>query len=681
MIVMRHLHLKASLISFSILFHSSLMANDDAAMAQLWDLSLEELSKVQVTTLASNRASSIREQPAVVSIISAHDIQQAGARDLVDVLRLIPGFDFQSDVGSSLGMTFRGMWAADGRILLLIDDMDYTDLLFGIIPLGQHFAVNQIEKIEIIRGPGGAKYGGNAQLAVIKITTKGKHLNGVETIVTSGIMGSSSAFNSVTVNGAKPLDQGFIKASLAASQSPHSAQKYVDFYGGEFDQEKDSKRQMQNLNMGGEYQDLKFQLVVDRFKVENQDYFGIVVGDFQSEFDSDMARLEYPWQVNDELTLISSIDYLRQNNWHTHANEDLSAVLGISDIPFQLEVSLDRYQLQTLYQAGSSLSINAGVMHQQERAHAKETTPGTPDASVFFNGSARDDYQTQAAFFQADWNKDNVNWSVGGRYSDHSLVGKSWVPRISYVQSWQKWHVKGLYSHSFREPEFFIISVVEENLTPETAKTSEVEVGYQVSPHALLALNIFHAYIEDPIIYSVVDSDLNLSASDYRNQANISSSGLEASWHWQPKWGQVKMGYSYYEAIDNPIPEYQVAGKSDVFLAAASHKITLESRYQFNSKLSLNPSAIWTSPRYGYDYDSTVLANPGDPQKSLQKFNSELTLNVFMNYKAGSFTWGAGVFDVLNIQHQYIQPYDGGGAPLPGPGRMLYLKLTYTPEF
>ncbi len=671
----------AGLFMLLVLPHPSLLANDDSLMTPLWDLSLEELSKIQVTTVASNRAASIRKQPAVVSIVTAHDIQHAGARDLIDVLRLIPGFDFQADVGSSIGMTFRGMWAVDGRILLLIDDMDYTDLLFGIIPLGQHFAVNQIEKIEIIRGPGGAKYGGNAQLAVIKITTKGKHLNGVETIVTSGIMGSSSAFNSVTVNGAKPLDQGFIKASLAASQSPHSAQKYLDFYGGEFDQEKDSKRQMQNLNMGGEYQDLTFQLVVDRFKVENQDYFGIVVGDFQSEFDSDMARLEYPWQVNDELTLISSIDYLRQNNWHTHANEDLSDVLGVSDIPFQLEVSLDRYQLQTLYQARSSLSINAGLMYQQERAHAKETTPGTPDASVFFNGSDRDGYQTQAAFFQADWNKDNINWSVGGRYSKHSLVGESWVPRISYVQNWQNWHVKGLYSHSFREPEFFIISVVEENLKPETAKTSEVEVGYQVSPHALLALNVFHAYIEDPIIYSVVDSDLNFSASDYRNQADMSSTGLEASWHWQPKWGQVKMGYSYYEAIDNPTPEYQVAGKSDVFLAAASHKITLESRYQFNSNLSLNPSAIWTSPRYGYDYDPTVVANPGDPQKSLQKFNSELTLNIFMNYKAGSFIWGAGVFDVLNIQHQYIQPYDGDGAPLPGPGRMLYVKLTYTPEF
>ena len=670
----------AGLFVLLILFHSNPMANDETVMAPLWSLSLEELLKVQITTLASNRASSIREQPAVVSIVTDHDIQQAGARDLIDVLRLIPGFDLQFDIASFIGMTFRGIWAADGRILLLIDDMDYTDLLFGLIPFGQHFAVNQIEKIEIIRGPGTAKYGGNAQLAVIKITTKGKYLNGLETIVSSGIMGSSSAFNSVTVNGAKPLDQGFIKASLAASKSPHSTQKYFDFYGGEFDQEKDSKRSMQNINMGGEYQDLSFQLIFDRFKVENQDWFGIVVGNIQSKFDSDMARLEYPWQVNDELTLIASVDYLHQNNWHMQANEDLSPVLGISDVPLQLEVTLDRYQLQTLYQARSSLSINAGVMHQQESAHAKETTPGTgtPDASVFFNGSNRDSYQTQAAFFQADWSKNNINWSVGGRYSDHSLVGKSWVPRISYVQSWKKWHVKGLYSRSFREPEFFIISVAEENLKPETAKTSEVEVGYLVSPHALLALNVFHAHIEDPIIYSVVDSDLGLTASDYRNQADLSSAGLEASWHWQPKWGQVKMGYSYYEAIDNPIPEFQVSGKGDVFLAAASHKITLDSRYQVNSRLSLNPSAIWTSPRYGYDYDPSVVANPGDPQKSLQKFNSELTLNVFMNYKTESLTLGAGVFDVLDIQHQYIQPYDGGGAPLPGPGRMLYMKLTYT---
>jgi len=669
----------AGLFLLLALFHPKPMANDEMVMAPLWNLSLEELLKVQVTSVASNVASPVREQPAVVSIIHAADIQQAGARDLIDVLRLIPGFEFLHDVGGAIGISFRGLWSYEGRMLLMIDNMEYSDALYGNLLFGQHFSVNQIEKIEIIRGPGAAKYGGNAQLAVIKITTKGKKLNGVETIISSGDMGGHSAFNSVTVNGAKPLETGFIKTSVAVSSSPHSTQQYIDFYGEQSDQGKDSKRNATNINLGGEYQDLEFQLVLDRFQLEEKVFFGSVVGDIDFNFDSDMARLSYPWQLSDEITLISSIDYQRQDNWRTRAREDMTPFLGVSDISFQVETELDRYQLQAHYRPESSMSINAGVMYQQERAYAKESLESLTGISpgTFFNGSARANYQTQAAFFQSDWSNDGVSWSLGGRYSKHSLVGESWVPRISYVKLWQAWHVKGLYSHSFREPEFAVIAQGDRRMKPETTKTSEVEVGYQMSPSKVLAVNVFHTTIEDPIIYSVVGV-----IDNYSNRADMASRGLEASWHWQPEWGKVKLGYSFYEAIDNPVPEYQVTGKDSLFLGTSQHKLTLDSRYQINAKLSVNPSAIWTSARYGYDYDpSVVVANEGDAQMSLQRFNAELILNVFMNYKNESFALGAGVFDALNTQHQYMQAHNGGGAALPGPGPMLYVKLTYTPDF
>jgi len=228
------------------LLHSNLMANDKADLSGLWDLSLAELLALRMTSVASNSLTPINEQPAVVSIITAREIHQAGAHDLIDVLRLVPGFEFQSDVYSVIGVSFRGIWAHEGRILLMIDDMECTDMLFGTLAFGQHYGVDQIEKIEIIRGPGGAKYGGNVQLAVIKITTKGEDLNGVETIINSGNMGGHSAFNSVTVNSARQLEKGYIKASVVASSSPQSAQTYIDFYGSEFDQGKDSSRESQN---------------------------------------------------------------------------------------------------------------------------------------------------------------------------------------------------------------------------------------------------------------------------------------------------------------------------------------------------------------------------------------------------------------------------------------------------
>jgi len=433
--------------------------------------------------------------------------------------------------------------------------------------------------------------------------------------------------------------------------------------------------------MGGEYQDLKFQVMIDRFKQEHEDLFGTVFGSQEIEFDSDMARLEYPWEITPEFSVISSVDYQRQNNWHAHSQVDLTPILGVSDLPFQMESKLDRYQFVGHYRHDTDTSVNAGVMYQQERAHVIELRSGPSSVSTYFDGSDKESYQTHAAFFQTDWLSDIGSWSVGGRYSDHSLVGESWVPRISFVRHWYDWHVKALYSHSFREPEFMINQLGEGTLNPEIAKTIEVELGRQVSPNMVVAINVFSATVEDPIIYSVVDTDLNVSTGMYRNYGDMSSRGLEASWHWQPQWGELKLGYSFYEAFDNPVPEYQVPGKDEVFLGAASHKLTLSSRYNISSQLSLNPSAIWTSPRYGYDYDPAVVtANLGDPKMSLKKFNSQLTLNFFMDYHTGPFTLGVGLFDALNVKHEYLQAYDGDGSPLPGPGRMMYVKLVYTPN-
>jgi len=677
-------YFRASLLILLYLFHPSLIAKNEADMAVLWDLSLAELLVLRMTSIASNTPSPINEQPAVVSIITEKDIQQSGARDLIDVLRLVPGFEFQYDVASVIGISFRGIWSIEGRILLMIDGMEFTGMLFGNTPFGQHFSVNQIEKIEIIRGPGAAKYGGNAQLAVIKITTKGKNMDGVETIITTGVMGSASAFNSVTVNSGKPLEQGFIKASLATSVSPHSTQTYTDFYGGEFDQEADSVRRTHNINLAGEYRELAFQLILDRYQQEQKDMFGRVLGLREVNFDNDMARIDYPWEINQEFTLIPSIEYIRQDNWRSRSLEDMTPFLGVRDIFLQIETELDRYQLQANYHPLEKMNINAGVMYQQERAHAKDTLEPISGvtADTIFNGSSNISYQTRAAFFQSDWKNDYGNWSIGGRYSKHSVVGESLVPRISYVKHWQQWHIKGLYSQSFREPEFSIIVLGGDTLVPETAKTSEVEAGYQLSPNTLLVLNAFYSNIEDPIIYSVVDTDFDTTTENYRNQTNMSSSGVEASWQWLPNWGKMEVGYSFYKAIDNPVPEYQVANNSDAFLGASQHKLSLNSRFKINQKFSINPSAIWNSARYGYDYNpSIIVTNPGDAQKYLKKFDAEITLNIFVSYQSGEFTLGSGIFDATNTKHQYTQAYDGGGAPMPGPGRMLFLKLTYTPEF
>jgi outer membrane receptor for ferrienterochelin and colicin len=136
--------------------------------------------KVSVATL--NLSS--RESPGIVTVINREEITNSGARDLTDVLRLVPGFDIMQDLQFVLGMSLRGSWANEGKILVLMDGVPFNELLYQSVAIGNRFPVDAIERIEIIRGPGSAIYGGSAEYGVINIITKNAdNLNGVAMVL------------------------------------------------------------------------------------------------------------------------------------------------------------------------------------------------------------------------------------------------------------------------------------------------------------------------------------------------------------------------------------------------------------------------------------------------------------------------------------------------------------------
>lgn len=106
-------------------------------------------------------------------MITAEEIKNLRSRDLIDVLNLVPGMNFGVDVQGVVGISSRGNWAHEGKILVLLDGQEMNEILFSSTQFGQRYDISQIEKIEIIRGPGSSIYGGYAELGVINIITKG----------------------------------------------------------------------------------------------------------------------------------------------------------------------------------------------------------------------------------------------------------------------------------------------------------------------------------------------------------------------------------------------------------------------------------------------------------------------------------------------------------------------------
>jgi iron complex outermembrane receptor protein len=138
------------------------------------DLSLEELMEVQIVVTAARREQKITTVPYAVSVISAEDIRRSGAQSIPDALRLVPGVDVAQLSFAVSAVSPRGLHGFyNSQVLVLVDGRQIFDSLFGgTLWASWPFQLEDIERIEVIRGPGGVTWGANAVNGVINIITK-----------------------------------------------------------------------------------------------------------------------------------------------------------------------------------------------------------------------------------------------------------------------------------------------------------------------------------------------------------------------------------------------------------------------------------------------------------------------------------------------------------------------------
>ncbi|MFQ5489737.1 MAG: TonB-dependent receptor plug domain-containing protein [Phycisphaerae bacterium] len=141
---------------------------------ELTDLSLEDLMEVQVVVTASRHEQKITTVPYAMSVVTAADIRAAGARSVPDALRLVPGVDVADLSFGNAAVSPRGFHGfLSNQVLVLVDGRQIYDSLFGgTLWGGWPFQMEDIARIEVIRGPGGVTWGANAINGVINIITK-----------------------------------------------------------------------------------------------------------------------------------------------------------------------------------------------------------------------------------------------------------------------------------------------------------------------------------------------------------------------------------------------------------------------------------------------------------------------------------------------------------------------------
>jgi iron complex outermembrane recepter protein len=139
----------------------------------LADLSLESLLNMRVTSV-SRRQEEMRKTAAAVFVITQEDIRRSGATDIADLLRMVPGVDVAQLTSNTWAVSvrgFNGLYAT--KLLVQVDGRTVYDPTFsGVFWDRQNLVLEDIDRIEVIRGPGATMWGANAVNGVISITTK-----------------------------------------------------------------------------------------------------------------------------------------------------------------------------------------------------------------------------------------------------------------------------------------------------------------------------------------------------------------------------------------------------------------------------------------------------------------------------------------------------------------------------
>jgi iron complex outermembrane receptor protein len=489
-----------------------------------------------------------------------------GARTVTDVLAAIPGIETFIKEYGYLELVMRGGRQEGQRIKFLLNGHSMNPPRTGQPSIFlDDLCVENIKRIEIIRGPGSALYGTNAFNGVINIITKdADDLDGYEVIVKGGSHHTFSTgvlwgktFNEIEVSGYAEysetdgsdsilsqdaqtvLDQMYAPFGIpAASLAPGKVNAY---------------RRKADLNLDVRFRD--FTLKTKYLNKVNGPYIGAnYTLNHDSEWDLEYAFVEgeYAATFNDylDLALKFSWDRVREDYYIQGSPEGFHIPLdldGDGDIEIfpdgrlgRLATSFDTFGGECVgtYRPMANHTIIAGAAFQDiqqfqniaktnfDRQTIAALDPGEWDTSPSFEDNNRTIW---ALFFQHQWQMiDTLGLTLGVRHDEYSDFGSTTNPRAALVWGVRpNFHLKVLYGQAFLAPSFhetYLMNnplvVGSKDLKPTTIRTFEIGTTYALSDRITSTLTYFYNKDED-VIVEQVQPDPNMPSTFVNSNGDI----------------------------------------------------------------------------------------------------------------------------------------------------------------
>ena len=170
----------------SILLVGSTVAQNSRNVPDVTAMSMEDLMNLQVTSVTKH-TQKVADAAAAIFVITQEDIRRSGATSIPEALRLVPGLEVARIDQNKWAIGSRGFNGRfDNKLLVLIDGRSvYTPLFSGVYWNVQDVMLEDVDRIEVIRGPGATLWGANAVDGVINVITK-KAKSTQSAVVTAG---------------------------------------------------------------------------------------------------------------------------------------------------------------------------------------------------------------------------------------------------------------------------------------------------------------------------------------------------------------------------------------------------------------------------------------------------------------------------------------------------------------
>lgn len=573
----------------------------------------------ELIRIATGTAKQVRFAPSVATVITQQDIKNSGALTLDQALEMVPGLHVSSSFNRQDAIySIRGIHTGQNpQVMVLIDGVHMAQLFTGARPFNYQLPVNNIDRIEVIRGPGSAVYGADAFAGVISVTTKTHSgIDGWDVGTRVGSFQSREAwlrmgreFGGLNVN----LSIDYASNDGDRSRiinSDGAVDPLYTFAPGPLENRHEMWNSKLNISTAiWELDTFSWNLVdagvgsgaaqaLDPAGYDENDYYG-------SNFLIKPLEFGDAWTLNGNLGFtVLDLDahfilFPPGSFFAVDTYED-----GVIGNPSYLEKTT--FGEIVSYHASDSMNIRIAVGFRNQEFEANETknfrsnpfpSPPTPfgelrdvsgTSQVYIRDDEREHYYIS---LQNEWAFAN-DWELtaGVRYDTFTQFGDSINPRVALV--WATTHnltTKFLYGRAFRAPSFSELFAENNpslrgnaNLKPEIIDTLEVAFDYHASQDLNFRLNLFSYQIED-----LVEIVFNTPAS---NSGRQSGRGLEFEAEWDATDNLSFSGNYAWQAAEDDTTGADVPN-------AAQQQLYLTAAWQMSDHLTLSGVANYVADR------------------------------------------------------------------------------------